>query len=343
MFNFCTYFDHRYLLQGLALYRSLERQSSSFHLWVLCLDAPCFETLSRLNLAHATLLPLTAFESHDPELLKTKRDRSLVEYYFTCTPSLPLYVFARFPQVDMVTYLDADLYFFADPAPIYKEMASGSIAIIPHRFPKHLRHLSKHGLYNVGWLTFSREAEAFRCLQRWREQCIEWCLRKTENDRYADQKYLDEWPSLYKSLVVLRHKGANLAPWNLANYEIRWHDGRVWVDDQPLIFYHFHGLHPLRIWFYDSQLDHYQLKPSLRVMRRIYLPYIQSLKQESRLISYRIQNTGRMEGKNVHELRVSNFQPVSVTGVSASLRRVLRLCKGLLTRKYFLAARKCIL
>jgi hypothetical protein len=115
------------------------------------------------------------------------------------------------------------------------------------------------------------------------------------------------------------------------------------VDAQPLIFYHFHGLHPLRTWFYDSQLDRYQLKPSLRVMRRVYLPYIQSLKQETRLISSRIQSTGIMEGKDLHERRASKSQPVSATGARNPLRRALHLCKGVLIRKYLFAAGNCIL
>ena len=343
MYHYCTYFDHHYLRRGLALYRSLKRHCPSFRLWVLCMDPLVYKILSHLSLPDLTLIPIEDLESADPQLLEAKQNRRLLEYYFTCTPSLPLFILNHHLDVPMITYLDADLFFFSDPGPIHEEVGDSSLAIIGHRFPEHLRHLEIHGIYNVGWLSFSRSAEAFLCLQRWREQCIEWCIRRPENDRYADQKYLDDWPRLYKGLVVLCHKGANLAPWNLANYEIRWRDGRVWVDAQPLIFYHFHGLHPLRSWFYDSQLDRYQMKPSWRVMRRVYLPYIQSLKQETRMISYRIQSTGIMEDKDLHELRVSNFQPVSSTGARSPLRRALHLCKGMLTRRYLIAAGNCIL
>lgn len=343
MNHYCTYFDHHYLLRGLALYRSLRRHHPSFRLWVLCMDSFVYKVLSHLSLPALTLIPIEDLERADPQLLGAKKNRKMLEYYFTCTPSLPLFILKHHPDVQRITYLDADLFFFSDPAPIHEEIGDSSIAIIGHRFPEHLRHLEIHGVYNVGWLSFSRSAEAFLCLQRWREQCIDWCTRRPENNRYADQKYLDDWPSLYKGLVVLRHKGANLAPWNLANYKIAWRDGRVWVDAQPLIFYHFHGLHPLRSWFYDSQMDRYQLKPSLRIMRRVYLPYIQSLKQETQLIFHRIQSTFIMEDKDLLELWASSFQSVSATGARNPLRRVLHFCKGVLTRKYFFSAGNCIL
>jgi len=343
MNHYCTYFDHHYLARGLALYRSLRRHSPSFRLWVLCLDSLAYRLLSQLALPNLILLPLEDLERGDPALLAAKRNRKLLEYYFTCTPLLPLFILDRHHDVPMITYLDADLFFFSDPAPIYEEIGEFSIAIIGHRFPEHLRHLEIHGVYNVGWLSFRRSAEAFLCLQRWREQCIQWCTRRPENDRYADQKYLDEWPTLYKGLVVLRHKGANLAPWNLANYNIEWDEDRVWVDAQPLIFYHFHGLHPLQNWFYDSEMDRYSLKPSWRVMRRIYLPYIQSLKRETRSVSNMIKSTGIMEGKDIHHLLAASFRSVLGTRTRNPLRRALHMGKGMLTRKYLFVVGNCIL
>src|SRR6266550_3174276 len=92
---FCTLFDKNYLFKGLALYRSLEKWAGDFRLFVLCMDAESYDTLSRLALPKATLVRLDQFE--DDELRKAKSTRSLIEYYWTCTPSLPLYVMDRCP------------------------------------------------------------------------------------------------------------------------------------------------------------------------------------------------------------------------------------------------------
>src|SRR5712691_2882118 len=221
MYHFCTYFDHRYLPRGLALYRSLKQHCRSFQLWVLCMDRECYDVLSQLDLPDIQLIALEDFEKDDQELLGAKQNRTLIEYYFTCTPSLPLFILNNCPEVGIITYLDADFFFFADPAPVFDEIADHSIAIIGHRFPAQLRHREQYGIYNVGWLSFRRDEQAFSCLVWWRERCIEWCYDRCEDGRFADQKYLDDWPTRFQGVVVLNHQGVNLAPWNLANYKIR--------------------------------------------------------------------------------------------------------------------------
>ena len=130
-YHFCTYFDRNYLPRGLALYRSLARHCQRpFTLWVLCFDATTYRTLDRLCLPGVRLIALDQFEAGDSDLQRAKTERSLVEYYWTCTPSLPLYILRHYPEVELITYLDADLCFYADPMPIYAEMGDGSILIV---------------------------------------------------------------------------------------------------------------------------------------------------------------------------------------------------------------------
>ena len=192
--------------------------------------------------------------------------------------------------VDIITYLDADLFFFSDPTPIYREISDHSIAIIAHRFPPTLCGLEQHGIYNVGWVSFRRDELAFTCLNWWRDRCIEWCYDRCENGRFADQKYLDNWPTLFQGVIFLCHKGANVAPWNLSNHKIR-QDGRhVWVDDQPLVFFHFHGFKQIRRWIYDPNLASFKVRLSKGLRRGIYLPYVRTLLQVTRLLSHPLQS-----------------------------------------------------
>src|SRR3989338_5581910 len=197
---FCTYFDTHYLSRGLALYRSLQRHCPAFQLWVLCMDTACHEILLKLGMPEVHLIPLEQFERGDSSLLEAKLNRTTLEYYFTCTPSLPLYILNQCPEADIITYLDADLFFFSDPAPVYAEMADASIAIIEHRFPPELQEYIKSGIYNVGWISFRRNAKAIECLRWWRERCIEWCYLGMEEKGCGDQKYLDDWQSRFKDV-----------------------------------------------------------------------------------------------------------------------------------------------
>lgn len=275
--HYCTYFDHRYLVRALALYHSLKRHDPSFCLWALCFDDQAFEHLQNLGYADLRPISLEAFTRRDEALIAVREHRSLVEYYFTCSPSLPLYVFKHAPQVDQVTYIDSDLYFFHDPQPVFNEIGSSSIAIIAHRFPACLKPLEAMGIFNVGWLTFKRDEEGLACLERWRAQCLEWCFDRVEGTRYADQGYLNEWPALYKNLVVLQQKGADLAPWNLAGTSLKDNGGTIWVDQDPLVFFHFQSLARLSNGAYKLNFHKYRLRPSRFVREKIYAPYLQEL------------------------------------------------------------------
>lgn len=282
MFYFCTYFDSNFLSRGLALYRSLVRHAAPFHLWVLCFDDLAYETLRRLALSEVTPISLGDFEEGDQELVQTKKGRSRVEYYFTCTPSLPLYVLRHWPEVEVITYLDADLFFFADPSPIYEELGGNAILIGEHRYPEHLRHLESVGVYNVGLLSFSRDDNGLKCLNWWRRRCIEWCYDREENGRYADQKYLDDWPERFSGVVILQHKGAGLAPWNVVNYNLGLENGQILVDAQPLVFFHFHGFKQVSRWVYDPNLARYGVRSNDLLKRYIYKSYARELYEVGR-------------------------------------------------------------
>src|SRR4051794_33506576 len=213
---FCTYFDSRYLIKGLALYSSLKRHCPGFVLYVLCLDERTHAVLSKLAYRELRLIRLADFEAANPDLLAVKSERTFFEYYCTLTPCLATWVLDNAPRVDMLTYVDADLYFFSSPEPLFAEVAQGSTLIIEHRnAPDFAHYTPTNGIYNVGWLTFRRDEDGLACLRWWRQRCIEWCFLRAEDGKFADQKYLDEWPERFDGVVVSALKGANVAPWNV--------------------------------------------------------------------------------------------------------------------------------
>ena len=277
---FCTYFDHNYLPKGIALYTSLQGHcANEFQLWVLCLSPECYSTLKSLNLQNLCPIPLSDIEDFDQGLLKVKPTRTTVEYYFTCTPCLPLFLLKQHSGIDVITYLDSDLFFFNSPEPIFQEIGSSSIAIIPHRFSPNHQVLDRYGIYNVGWLSFRNDPNGRDCLEWYRSQCLEWCFDRYEDGKFADQKYLDSWPNQFSGVCVLQHKGANLALWNITNYSVRLTHQGLFVDELPLIFYHFQGIH------YDEKLGYRAaISPSdvraedwNTVWDEIYVPYMKIL------------------------------------------------------------------
>jgi hypothetical protein len=296
--HYCTYFDARYLARGLALYHSLRRHAGAFVLHALCLDRAAFDAVRALRRPDLHALDLDELERAEPALLQAKAQRSKVEYYFTLTPVLTQHVLDTYipgtgrkgeslPGAEVaVTYLDSDLYFYADPEPVFTALGAGSVLVIEHRYPAALQDLDRFGRFNVGWLTFRGDSRGRACLAWWKERCLEWCYDRLEEGRYADQKYLDEFPRRFGGVVVLPHKGVNLAPWNLTNYRIACRDGRVWVDDDPLIMYHFHRLRVIRPTLFDPGLERYGAVPNPVITRRIYAPYLRELQQLQRQVRH---------------------------------------------------------
>lgn len=102
MYHFCTYFDRNYLLRGQTLYRFLAATGCDFTLNALALDKETEKTLAQLELPCRSTIPLAALESWEPRLGIAKSNRSLIEYYFTLSPLLPLYILKHEPQTEVI-------------------------------------------------------------------------------------------------------------------------------------------------------------------------------------------------------------------------------------------------
>lgn len=282
---FCTYFDHNYLPRGMVLYDSLKRHCPDAILHVLALSEDCERILAQWSLPDVVVTPLHTLEAHDPQLAASKTTRSLMEYYFTLSPCWPLYLLKVYPDINMMTYVDADCALWGDPAPVLAEMDKLSVGIVGHRFPERLRHLEIWGTYNVGWLSFKRDSAALACLGWWRERCLEWCEDRLDGDRFADQKYLDQWPSLFPGVEELASPAVNVAPWNVERISVSVDDGSFTAQGHPLVCYHFHGCKHLFGPVWDTGLAEYgvELQPALRAMYRAYIQNLQ--RWEHRLTS----------------------------------------------------------
>jgi hypothetical protein len=243
---FCTLFNQLYLPQGVALYRSLERQTGgNFTLYILCMDDFTHEAVSGLQLPHAR--PIALSEIEDDTLRTLRPHRSVGEYCWTCTSPLLLHVLRQQPADTVVAYVDADLYFFSDPSAVLREMGGASIYIHEHDFAPKFAHLrAQSGRFNVGLVLFRNDAEGMGCLEKWKRQCIDECVMDPAAGKCGDQQYLDEWPSLYSALVIASNPGVGLGPWNLDKRRINASGQAILADGSPVVFYHYHSLRMLR-------------------------------------------------------------------------------------------------
>ncbi len=281
MINFCTLFDCNYLDKGIALYKSLERVSQNFVLYIFCFDDKSFEILNDLKFCHAVILHHSCIET--PKLLEKKKERSKAEYCWTCTPVIVEYVLNNYP-VDSCTYLDSDLYFYFNPQVLFDEIyeSKADTVIVEHRFKntKYGRKLEeRNGKYCVEFNYFCQNDNSRRILEWWKDKCFEWCYDKAEPDRMGDQKYLNKFKSLFSGVHELQYLGGGVAPWNLEQYKLKSkRDNDITMIDNDgrefkLVFYHFQNIRylPNRMVNIKSQTKNKKLKYS------IYIPYLKEI------------------------------------------------------------------
>jgi hypothetical protein len=81
---------------------------------------------------------------------------------------------------------------------------------------------------------------------------------------------------------VIKHKGANVAPWNINRYVVSQKRGQVFVDEDPLIFYHFHSLKVYGPQDYHLYYSTYNITPDAEKL--IYPSYVAELEKVMQLI-----------------------------------------------------------
>ena len=294
---FCTLFNSKYLDKGITLYNSLKNVCKDFKLYIFALDSITYNVLLDLKLENVVAISMEEFEN--TELLKVKKERSAAEYCWTCTPSTISYVFETYHE-KICTYIDADMYFYSDPEPIFDEMQSNnnSIIIIGHRFPKRIEEKKNkiHGKYCVEFNTFVNNDIGNKCLEWWKKSCINKChYSKKVNECVGDQTYLEEFEARFSGVQVSSIIGAGVAPWNVRNYSFFEKDGRIVLKEQSnvcqMIFYHFQNIRymPFNLVNINSGTC------SRFVKNRIYKSYLMEIEQTRRILfcKYKIEFTSK--------------------------------------------------
>lgn len=273
-YNFCTLFDKNYAFRGLALYDSIAKYCPNFKLWILCLDLECYNVLEKMSLENTVLVKLSDVE--DEKLLEAKANRNHGEYCWTLGSVFTNFVIKNNSELDHITYLDSDIYFYSSPQVLYEEMGNDSVLIIKHNYESRLKYLeARSGIYNVALVIFKNNEEGSAVLEKWSKDCLKWCYNRYEDGKFGDQMYLDVWPQNFKGVCVSKNIGADLAPWNIGKYKISVSNGEIFVDEVPLVFYHTHTLKTLASDKFELYSSFYNIPPAIEKI--IYEPYTKNI------------------------------------------------------------------
>lgn len=269
---FCLILSKYRLYQGIALYRSLEHNYPDFVMIILCIDNETYRMCSSMNLEKAILIKDE--ELKENRLKDVKETRRLNEYCWTLKPFFIRHVLKNYDFIENAVSLDADIFFFNDPAPIFTNYSNFSALLSEHDYLEKDKGVAEVcGKYNSGFIVFKKCSTSLKLLKWWEEKCIEWCFDTVGEGRFGDQKYLDYWEDLFAGVRSLTVPGVNIAPWNEDKYQFSVKSQEVLVNEHKLICFHFCGLRLIDKSTYALVIGNQQINSS------VHIPYTQALQQ----------------------------------------------------------------
>jgi len=232
--------------------------------------------LNKINIEE--IVPIMLKEVESDMLIRAKNERPFQAFCWTLKPVFLHYVMEKYPDCRYFAHLDADLFFFSSPDNIFLENPSASLFLTHHRNARDfLKYYGSSGVFNTGFVGCKNDVNAMDAVSKWRTQCILYCPINEDKIRkvFGDQRYVESWPEEFRGVHVVRSKGANTALWNIQNYTVTVKEGKIFVDEHPLTFYHFSGL--TIISRNEFNLNWYYHIDDEMVLKQIYMPYINTL------------------------------------------------------------------
>ena len=286
MTNFCTLFDHNYLSRGLVMYESLKANcSDKFKLYILTTDDIAFKWFCDNPQENIIVNSLAEIKKSYPVLSRLENERTRTEFNWTLS-SFSIQFFLKKYKLPSITYLDADLRFYADPNSIFEGLKKESVIITPHNYTPSYDQSATSGRYCVQFMHFKNDKSGNEVLEWWRNECEKCCCGAPTDGKFGDQKYLDDWLSRFEGKIHEENRiGCGVAPWNIQKFDLKINGNGFSVCDKitkvtdKLIFFHFHGLKEMQskdgiiLW----KLNKYDY-PDF-VIKNLYEPYTKHLEQ----------------------------------------------------------------
>lgn len=185
----------------------------------------------------------------------------------------------RRPGVEQVIYFDPDIRLYGPLDGMVRLLKDHTCVLTPHitapiddgRFPDEITFLQS-GSYNLGFAALNRGAETDRLIAWWERRLREECVVDLARGLFVDQKWMNLAPSLFEGVHICRNPGWNVAYWNLPGRAVEARDGRILVNGEPLLFFHFSGIAPDGSVFSKHQ-DRYTMRtlpPAVATLARDY-------------------------------------------------------------------------
>lgn len=186
----------------------------------------------------------------DPAFAPLRFKYNVTEFCTAVKPHLFQRMLAQ-TAAEFVYYLDPDTWLFQPLEAVHGAAPGASVFLTPHLLDmepgrEHVYPEYKHlweGIFNLGFGAVRRGPVTERFLRWWDDRLRSHCYADAFDGLHTDQKWMDYAPAyLGNDLHVVRHRGVNVAHWNLDERRLAGSEAAGWtVDGQPLVLFHFSG------------------------------------------------------------------------------------------------------
>lgn len=243
MYHFCTISTNSHLYKTLALADSLE-QGNDFVLHVLLVDNGQQGQHPRCRFWKAE--DIKDAENAARVMQQYRKNKDKLRW---CLKPVFLNFLLQHEELqpESVIYIDNDIFFYNNYTFLFDLLKQHSFLLTPHYYRNDPRsHQNwfeanfRVGLYNAGFVGASQSAAAG--LNWWANCCLYRCEKSAFRGLFDDQKYLDLLPVMDEKAHILRHKGCNVAGWNIETCKRLLVGKEVLIDGIfPIIFIHFNN------------------------------------------------------------------------------------------------------
>lgn len=171
----------------------------------------------------------------------------------------PLLELLRSRHGGAVAYIDPDIEIFGPLDQAAALAGQHGIVLTPHmlepmdddnRRPSE-QDILGCGVYNLGFICVGDGSERF--LEWWGQRLRYFAIVDFRSSLFTDQRWVDFVPG-YFDFVALRNPAYNVGYWNLPERVLHEEAGGWYVDDEPLVFFHYSGYEPERPWAISKHL-----------------------------------------------------------------------------------------
>ncbi len=240
IFTICA---KNYLAQAYSLGESIKNHEPNTDFYIIVSDLE-EDTILNDSFIHLSPKILTEIDLDD---LTFKYN--VIEFSTAIKPFFINYFFNK--KYNKVVYLDPDMYIYNNLNIIYNNLDNYDFIITPHIRKPYIKFNGSTseeeilfvGIYNLGFFAINNTKIGNEFINWWEEKLRDQCYADKFDALHVDQKWLDFLPSFYPERVLIEKSPTiNMASWSIHEVDFKEVNEKYYVDDNPLLIFHFSGI-----------------------------------------------------------------------------------------------------